>query len=340
MRCSTGLGATVGKSREAQGSTSGTIARHPMHHLGGFFAEPRPFLPATIVTTDAGTGLVHMAPDHGEDDFLVCKAAGHRSGLRGRRRRQYRDDWVWLGGQGSVINPKFNAPDGPICSDLREAGALLRRRRTSPFLSAQLAVQGEGHLPLHAAMVHPDGPRFDARSIAPAAGGRPGESRCSRDGCVRLALDRRGPAGCRESKNRIRAMVEGRPDWVLSRQRAWGVPIALYVHRKTGDYLEDPAVNSRIIRAFHEGRRRRLVPGRPPACSATAIARGLRAGHGHPRRLVRQRLDPRLRHRGALRPGRPRRPLSARARTSIAAGSSRACSKAAAPAAGRRSRRC
>ena len=37
----------------------------------------------------------------------------------------YRDDWLWLGGQGSVINNKFNAPDGPICSDLREAGALL-----------------------------------------------------------------------------------------------------------------------------------------------------------------------------------------------------------------------
>ena len=37
----------------------------------------------------------------------------------------YRPDWLWLGGQGSVINDKFNAPDGPICSDLREAGALL-----------------------------------------------------------------------------------------------------------------------------------------------------------------------------------------------------------------------
>ncbi len=104
---------------------AGTIARHPMHQLGGFFAKPRPFLPGDFVTTDQGTGLVHMAPDHGEDDFELCKAHGIDPVFAVEADGIYRADWLWLGGQGSVINTKFNAPDGPICSDLREAGALL-----------------------------------------------------------------------------------------------------------------------------------------------------------------------------------------------------------------------
>ncbi|MES2135868.1 MAG: class I tRNA ligase family protein, partial [Pseudomonadota bacterium] len=72
-----------------------------------FFARPRPFLPGEFVTTDQGTGLVHMSPDHGEDDFELCKAHGIDPVFAVDAGGMYRPDWLWLGGQGSVINNKF-----------------------------------------------------------------------------------------------------------------------------------------------------------------------------------------------------------------------------------------
>lgn len=50
-----------------------------------------------------------------------------------------------------------------------------------------------------------------------------------------------------QAKNRIRSMVEGRPDWNLSRQRAWGTPMTLFVHKETGEVLRDATVHARIV---------------------------------------------------------------------------------------------
>ncbi|RIA37547.1 isoleucyl-tRNA synthetase [Hephaestia caeni] len=217
-----------------------------------FFAKPRPFLPGDFVTTDAGTGLVHMAPDHGEDDFLLCKAHGIDPVFAVDAGGMYRADWAWLGGQGSVINKKFVAADGPICSDLRAAGALLA------------ATDDFAHSYPHswrskAKVIFRATPQWFIPMDRSAPSEQPGAVRSEpsangptlRDTALD-AIERTQWVPAR-SQNRIRAMVEGRPDWVISRQRAWGVPIALYVNRATGEYLNDPAVNARIVAAFREG---------------------------------------------------------------------------------------
>jgi isoleucyl-tRNA synthetase len=219
---------------------AGAIARHPMHHLGGFFARPRPLLSGEFVTTDQGTGLVHMAPDHGEDDFLLCKQHGIEPVFAVDGAGFYRPDWAWLGGQGSVINKKFVASDGPICADLGSAGALLaasddfQHSYPHSWRSKAKVIQRatpQWFIPMDRGVEERDG---TLRELALNA----------------IAETKWIPP---RAENRIRAMVEGRPDWVISRQRAWGVPIALYVNRATGEYLNDPAVNARIVEAFRKG---------------------------------------------------------------------------------------
>ena len=247
------IGNVAGTTKGAK--LAGTIARHPMHHLGGFFAKPRPFLPGDFVTTDSGTGLVHMAPDHGEDDFDLCKANGIDPVFAVEGDGKYREDWAWLGGQGSVINPKFNAPDGPICSDLREVGGLLAAsadyKHSYPHSWRSKAKVIFRCTPQLFVPMDKVIDRDIARCVDEAEiRARQGDGETLRQTALRAIADTRFVP--EKGRNRIGSMVEGRPDWVLSRQRAWGVPITLFVDRKTGQYLVDEAVNSRIVAAVRE----------------------------------------------------------------------------------------
>ncbi|MBA3576886.1 MAG: isoleucine--tRNA ligase [Sphingomonas sp.] len=236
---------------------AGTVARHPMHRLGGFFAKPRPFLAADFVTTDQGTGLVHEAPDHGEEDFYLCQENGIDPVFAVTGDGKYRDDWLWLPGQGSVINAKFNSPEGPICNDLREAGALLAasadfthsyphswrsKARVIYRCTPQWFIAMDRPLPAD----HCES--FAEQRWVNEGGALEHSSPTLRQLAMRAIADTRFIP--EKGRNRIGSMVEGRPDWVLSRQRAWGVPIAVFVERKTGELLVDRQVNVRVIEAI------------------------------------------------------------------------------------------
>ncbi|MGY6638176.1 MAG: isoleucine--tRNA ligase [Erythrobacter sp.] len=268
----TGLICAVAKTIKGA-DLAGTLARHPMHHLGGFYAAPRPLLPGDFVTTESGTGLVHMAPDHGEDDFELCKAHGINPVFAVMDDGRYRDDWGWLGADDvdadgkerrrAVINPGFNAPDGPICSDLREAGALLsageyHHSYPHSWRSKQKVIfrcTPQWFVPMDRPLTH-----LPAKTPAEKAWEGEGgaidpadETLCASPTLRERAMEEiaRVQFTPAKGRNRIGAMVEGRPDWVLSRQRAWGVPITLFV-RPDGSYLADAEVNARIIAAVEQ----------------------------------------------------------------------------------------
>jgi len=213
----------------------------------GYFDYDVPLYQGDFVTTEAGTGFVHIAPGHGEDDFNL-----------GQKHHIKFDETVGADGR-YLPNVKGFAglyvykPDGSVgeangavIKALIEANALLAKKNITHSYPHSWRSK--------APLIFRTTPQWFIaldRVFAPAkAGATPGKPSTLRE----LAMKAIGETEWIPSigENRIRGMIENRPDWCVSRQRAWGVPIALFVNKKTGEVLRDNAVQDRVAKSFEE----------------------------------------------------------------------------------------
>ncbi|MEM9468570.1 MAG: isoleucine--tRNA ligase [Pseudomonadota bacterium] len=211
---------------------AGTVCQHPLNGKGYDFDVP--MLEGDFVTTDAGTGFVHIAPGHGADDFYLGQQHNIEVTDNVSDDGKFRDHVPLFGGM--VIydeNGKMGEGNFAPIKAIDEANCLLAKgslRHEYPH---------------------------SWRSKAPVIFRTTPQWFIAMDNEIKLretALQAIKDTNWHPEKGeaRITAMIEGRPDWCISRQRAWGVPIALFVHKETKDIIKDEDVLSRIANAFEE----------------------------------------------------------------------------------------
>ncbi len=235
----------------------GITAAHPLARTLLGYDFDVPLFDGDHVTDDTGTGFVHTAPGHGRDDFEIWMAHGRELAVRGiETRLPYTvdaDGFLTKDAPGftgkRVIDDKGNKGDAneAVIKALIEAGALIARGR----LKHQYPHSWRSKKPL----IFRNTPQWFIALDKPIEG-LGGKTQGSNGGpsLREIALDEIArtqwfPA---QGENRITGMVAGRPDWVVSRQRAWGVPIAIFVRKETSDILVDARVNARIAEAFEQ----------------------------------------------------------------------------------------
>ncbi|WID95536.1 isoleucine--tRNA ligase [Bosea vestrisii] len=245
----------------AASDLAGLASAHPLRGHGYEFDVP--LLDGDHVTDDAGTGFVHTAPGHGREDFDVWTANGRMLAERGIETRiPYTVDADGRftkeapGFEGAQVitdkGEKGNANE-VVIKALAASGNLVARgrlkhqyphswrskkpvifRNTPQWFIAMDKPYGEAGAP-------------DLEAPAPTAGGNADTLRNRALSAIKQT--QWVPAA---GENRINGMIANRPDWVVSRQRAWGVPITVFVEKESKEILLDPKVNAAIAEAFEQ----------------------------------------------------------------------------------------
>jgi len=225
------------------------------------------------VTLEQGTGIVHSAPAYGVDDFVSCRRYGMK------------DEQILapVMGDGKYVSslPFFGGMDiwsanAKIVEKIPRGGRAPAFGKAPAQLHALLAPQDAHHLPRH-------DPVFAGMDEVPGYKGvKPAETL--------RATALRGVEATRFypswGQARLHGMIANRPDWTLSRQRQWGVPMPFFLHKETGACTREPWSCSKQWRKSGAGRNRSLAAGRGRTIARRRI-RAVRKGEGHARRLVR-----------------------------------------------------
>jgi isoleucyl-tRNA synthetase len=210
---------------------AGTVCAHPFRGQGYDFEVP--LLAADFVTMDQGTGFVHIAPGHGADDFELGQAVGlevpHTVDAEGVFMEHVP---LFAGTRVYTQEGKAGDADPAVLEALGAAGALLAHGK----LKHSYPCSWRSKAPL----IFRNTPQWFISM----------ETNGLRDKALAAIRETRFvPAA---GRNRLYSMIEQRPDWCVSRQRLWGVPLPLFVEKKSGELLRDPAVIERVAAAFAE----------------------------------------------------------------------------------------
>ena len=228
----------------------GLILSHPLRGVEGGAGEwdyDVPMLPGDHVTDEAGTGFVHTAPSHGDDDYQLGLRFKLPMTYNVEPDGSYRKDLPIFGGE-AIVAP--DGKDGPanvsVIKQLAWAGALLAKGRIKHSYPHSWRSK--------APLIYRNTPQWFAAIDKPLDDGLGQHGDTIRARAL-TSIDQLVKWWPKTGRNRIHSMVENRPDWVLSRQRAWGVPLTCFVKKcakPTDDdfLLRDARLNDRIVAAF------------------------------------------------------------------------------------------